>query len=77
MIREVAFNYGKQQKELGYVEEEADRKDGIIEAYREELESLEAKHGSLEALIQKHEKTDKDRDDLDNWLFYFEQLKNL
>jgi len=77
MIREVAMNFEKQQKELGNVEEDAPRKDSIIESYREELENLEAKHGSLEALIQKQEKTDKDRDGLDNWLFYLDQLKNL
>lgn len=77
MVREVAMNFEKQQNALGNLEDEGARKDNIIKSYREELVNLEAKHGSLETLMQKQHKTDKDRDDLDNWLFYLDQLKNL
>lgn len=49
----------------------------IKKAYREELQEFQKKHGSLEALTKKEDKTDKDRADLDDWMFYLDQLKNL
>lgn len=51
--------------------------DQIKKDYQKEIQEFENKYGTLEALRQKENKTDKDRDDLDNWLFYLEQLKLL
>jgi len=45
--------------------------------YQKEIHEFETEYGSLEALRRKENKTDKERDDLDNWLFYLEQLKEL
>ncbi|MCM3625261.1 MULTISPECIES: hypothetical protein [Brevibacillus] len=49
----------------------------IKKDYEKEIQELETEHGSLDALMRKENKTDKDRNDLDNWLFYLEQLKSL
>lgn len=54
-----------------------ERVDQIKKDYQKEIQEFEAEHGSLEALKCKENKTDKNRDDLDNWLFYLEQLKSL
>lgn len=45
--------------------------------YQKEIQEFEAEYGSLELLKRKEDKTDKERDDLDNWLFYLEQMKAL
>jgi hypothetical protein len=60
------------------VEPLADERIGQIKKdYEKEIQEFETKYESLVALIRKENKTDKERDDLDNWLFYLEQLKSL
>ncbi len=49
----------------------------IKESYHQEIQEFKNKYGTLEALMQKENKTDKERDDLDNWLFYLDQLHHL